>query len=363
MSYILDALKKSEQERQRNTTPDIHTVHAVPGLRGKRGAVWPYLLSTALIANVGLMLWWLQPWQSARTIPLAQTSPVQEGHNGNLNGQRDGAVEDASTATAQRAKNPEPNPPKAEEPASKTSKMSPTRDNVSSRPAANTVPSIPQAHREPPKSKETEPVQEKSPPKADVKKTLEPPSGAARKTDEARLVSAEIKKKASSSPNETAAGSAPSPRSNREITLAELLSAYSTGANESVRHDNAARTQGGLTESPDENRAEKVPETVASFKERAATAPEPKSPGERESPSDRDIKKMHQLPQAVRKDLPNLSFSMFVYSENPAKRLVSYNGRVIREGQEIAPGLKLERITRNGVVLNFRGHRFEKEEF
>jgi hypothetical protein len=31
MSYILEALRKSEQERNRGATPDITTQHACPG--------------------------------------------------------------------------------------------------------------------------------------------------------------------------------------------------------------------------------------------------------------------------------------------------------------------------------------------
>lgn len=58
-----------------------------------------------------------------------------------------------------------------------------------------------------------------------------------------------------------------------------------------------------------------------------------------------------------RSRLPQLNISGASYSDNPAHRLLIVNGQVLQEGQEIAPGLVLERIGPHEAVLNQRGLR------
>jgi len=55
MSYILDALKKSEKERQKKNLPDLLTVQE-PVLNEKRKRpLWPYMLIAVLIVNMGFI--------------------------------------------------------------------------------------------------------------------------------------------------------------------------------------------------------------------------------------------------------------------------------------------------------------------
>lgn len=59
MSYILDALKKSEKERQRGSVPDVLTPQdAVAGQKRKRRLL-PYLVLGVLILSAGLLVGWL----------------------------------------------------------------------------------------------------------------------------------------------------------------------------------------------------------------------------------------------------------------------------------------------------------------
>ena len=63
MSYILDALKKSEAERSNRDHPEFaHRVPFEPALRKKR-EIWPYLLVLALLANALVVVYvmWPQP--------------------------------------------------------------------------------------------------------------------------------------------------------------------------------------------------------------------------------------------------------------------------------------------------------------
>lgn len=77
MSFILDALKKSEQERRQRGIPDLHTEHAPMATPRGRVANWPIFIILALLLNAGLLLWWLRPWQPPRQAE-NQTSPVMK---------------------------------------------------------------------------------------------------------------------------------------------------------------------------------------------------------------------------------------------------------------------------------------------
>jgi general secretion pathway protein B len=53
MSYILDALKKSEQQRGQGAIPDVQTVHSSSlYYRDEKKTYWPYLLITAVLLNL-----------------------------------------------------------------------------------------------------------------------------------------------------------------------------------------------------------------------------------------------------------------------------------------------------------------------
>ena len=76
MSFILDALKKLEQQKkQQESIPDITTIHQVPEKIQKKKPLWPYILIGALVLNV-LIFILNMPWlYKADT---HQTSPYKE---------------------------------------------------------------------------------------------------------------------------------------------------------------------------------------------------------------------------------------------------------------------------------------------
>jgi general secretion pathway protein B len=75
MSFILEALKKSEKKHEEMEVPNLHTVHGsarpVPGKR----PMWPYLLVAGLLLNAGVLLWVLAPWTERPVVP-AVVDPV-----------------------------------------------------------------------------------------------------------------------------------------------------------------------------------------------------------------------------------------------------------------------------------------------
>jgi general secretion pathway protein B len=56
--------------------------------------------------------------------------------------------------------------------------------------------------------------------------------------------------------------------------------------------------------------------------------------------------------------LPDLHLDVHVYATNPADRFVYINMRKYHEGAALPEGPRIERIRRDGVVLNYQGLRF-----
>lgn len=69
-----------------------------------------------------------------------------------------------------------------------------------------------------------------------------------------------------------------------------------------------------------------------------------------------------ELPDAVRSDVPDIKFSVLVYSEQPANRFVLANGQRLAEGDSFQQGLVVEEIRRDGVIFSFRLYRFLVEK-
>jgi general secretion pathway protein B len=67
---------------------------------------------------------------------------------------------------------------------------------------------------------------------------------------------------------------------------------------------------------------------------------------------------MAELPPSVRQELPALKISVHAYSSNPSARLVGIDYRILHEGDNVVPGLKLEQITPEGMIFDYKGYRF-----
>lgn len=66
---------------------------------------------------------------------------------------------------------------------------------------------------------------------------------------------------------------------------------------------------------------------------------------------------LSSLGAAERAQLPPLRLSMHVYAAEPAQRFVILDGQRLGEGASPAPGLVLEQIRRDGLVLSVDGQR------
>ncbi len=71
------------------------------------------------------------------------------------------------------------------------------------------------------------------------------------------------------------------------------------------------------------------------------------------------VLKIANLPEEIRRQLPEIILSGHVYSEqNPSGRSVIINGRLISQNEYAAKGLLLKEITPTGVVFSFGDHLF-----
>ncbi len=84
MSYILDALKKSEQDRGNDTIPGVQTVHSSSlNYHQEKKPVWPWFLAALVAINLVAVIYFIQSKDSKEPVAAIQSktiieSPVQK---------------------------------------------------------------------------------------------------------------------------------------------------------------------------------------------------------------------------------------------------------------------------------------------
>lgn len=286
MSYILDALRKSDQQRRRSGAPTL-LQGQVEAAAPKQPALILYALMALVLLGAGVGIGWLRPWQE---LPTA-TAPVASG---------------AQPSDTRRS--PAPAAQAGAAPGSQ-----PQHDVQTSAPAmqSNAVPAQPlaatPAPAPAPAKAQAQGAAATASAKADTPpRTIAPPAPA--------MVPAPGKVQAPSAAGATPAMPAPPPR-----TIAAAPKKV-----EPLVQDQPARG-GGVV---------------------AASAPE--------------VVAMAELPVAIQQELPPMSISVHAYSSKPGERLVGINGRLLHEGEFAAPGLKLEQVTPEGMILSYKGYTFRR---
>ena len=70
------------------------------------------------------------------------------------------------------------------------------------------------------------------------------------------------------------------------------------------------------------------------------------------------MRTLQQLPEALQREIPKVVVGGYIYSPDPAERLLLVDKMLRREGEEVAPGLVLERLLPKSAVMNYRGTRY-----
>lgn len=151
--------------------------------------------------------------------------------------------------------------------------------------------------------------------------------------------------KTPSEPNPNARPNTPSPSAPRKNTL------NPASAQEPTQAPTQAQAHRRTT-------AADRPEHAPAMKAATDTLPmaAPASVPEEEAPP---IDYEH-LPPATLAELPKLSVTAHAYSKNPQARYVFIKDRMLHEGDTLAPGLVLEKITPKGMIFRYKAQRFQR---
>ena len=248
MSYILEALKKSDQQRQQGAMPTLTSVQLPVEESSERTFPWLAALA-AMVFIAGVLIGWLQPWRSeppaAPVLPVAKRPPVQVVA-ANLPGAASAPLNAPVEPGTGLIRNPG---------------------------------QIPSPQSAPPPSAQSPVVQAAQP---------RPPP----------IVAPPVK-------NDFPAASV-------RIPVA----------------------------------AQRPPESAAPAKSAAV--------------AEQNVMAKDDLPPAILQELPAMAVSLHAYSAKPGNRLVSINNQLLQEGDELVPGLTLEKITPKDMIFTYKGFRFRQ---
>lgn len=106
------------------------------------------------------------------------------------------------------------------------------------------------------------------------------------------------------------------------------------------------------------------PRSEAPAREAVAATPAPPAPVVAEAKADAKpearLYSVAELPAALKKEAQKISIAGFAYAADPNDRMAIINDRAMREGDEVAAGLRIEQISGDGVVFSLKGYRFHK---
>jgi len=297
MSYILDALRRADAERERDPGRGIHAQPvALPAETGRRIPWWIVAVAAALALLVaGALL--LRP---APRISLDLGMP----------------------------------PPNA--PLSKAPPAAPAATPV----AAQVIPPAP-----PPAATEVSP-----PAPTPVAAEVSPP--APERSPERPLERAVVK--APVAPAAVAPAAPPAAATARATMPAAPARAATAAAMPATTASKAPATPAAAAPT-----AAKAPATTAAAAPTAAATPATTAAAPTAAAASAErILAPSELPPEVQRELPKLHISGGVHSDNPAQRMLIVGGQVITEGAEAAPGVLVEQIRPKSAVLKFRGWRY-----
>ncbi len=103
--------------------------------------------------------------------------------------------------------------------------------------------------------------------------------------------------------------------------------------------------------------------TAPSSAPKSAPVPSTSSPPQSSANAEQSPKAalpfLKDLPDALRTQIPPLSISGVVYSDNPAQRLLLLNGQILTQGSRAAEDLVLDEIHPRSSDFTFKGTRFK----
>ena len=311
MSYILDALKKAERERQFAKIPTVNTVHRSSWDRQR--PIWLWIAGAAVLANAGVLIWLLRP------------EPVRE----------------RGTPPAPVASTPM-TPPAPEKPLTVVDRPAAPATGAASaeRSVATDRPAVAQLQRRP------EAIPEPTPKHVETKGEPSVPVGA---PTPPAMTSAPTKPRAAPTPVTPAAPS---------TTGNPVASSQPTAtAAPAAQTKPSAPPAPGVSEKP--VAPQPPPRTAAVVPEKPAAPPAASSAPKPAEQTGGPLPALQDMSAAEQEGMPKMALQVLVYSEVPAERMIFINNQKYVEGQSIEGKVAVESILPDGAILNYQGKRFK----
>jgi general secretion pathway protein B len=301
MSYILEALKKSDQKRQSGKVPDLQTVPEESRYIQQKRRLWPYVVAVVLFINAAVISIWLLGGNEEKSAEVAAHSSAEKA-----------ALPPATVMPGEKGSPPAPSSLPATQPKKNVDPVVVVKEGqgetiiLDGAPAAK----VSVAGNEAQQAGTIDvPPEEQAPSESAVEETI---SGENQVGEDQPMDAEFLDEPAEFVEEETA-------------------------PQEEFRSETEAPRRAG---------------SAVNLQEAAA------APGKDWNKNLLDIL---QLPPNIQAKLPEFRISAHFYSSNPASRLASVNGRVLREGQKLATGLTLREITRDGLIFTFETYTFQVE--
>ncbi len=314
MSYILDALKKLERERNLGVVPTIDTLHLPVHAPDARRSPWGLILgiSIALVAGLCVMLWRFMPG-----VPETTTE---------------------STAAPTAVEEP-PNAPPLKPKGAKTPQAI---AKAESRPA-------------PEKPK---PSPAKRPPALAEQDQAPSPQPETRAHNEVLEIPAD--------PNPQEPAPPPPPKTKPNRAMPDLAVRPTAPTPERIERLRAAmlRRQQEMSNRPPPPQSPPALPPVPAIPDVAMAEPPPieerssppPKPSRAKPPEPNGLKNYREVAGSL--GVPSLRINMLAYSDDSAERIVNINSQSYHEGEVVEGKVKIEGIVRDGAILSYQGQRF-----
>lgn len=167
-------------------------------------------------------------------------------------------------------------------------------------------------------------------------------------------------------------GVAPVPVAPPAVVIAPIAPPVQPPATVPVAPVQGAPVQAASPTSPQPAVVTAPPPTATARVPSSGATPAPASPNARAAAPTQDplrvdpslrepapkIVSMQELPDDIRRELPQLTVGGAMHSDVASNRMLVLNGGVFREGDQPAPGVVLEEIRLKSAVLRYKGHRY-----
>ena len=321
MSYILDALKKSEQQRDRGRIPTL--TDAAPVSATGSGRKNLPVIGALLLAMLAVLL------------------ALYAVLNGHFMGSPEPMENPQAASTGSNTKPPE----------------TPEQKKAVSAPATVNLPTISESGKA---AEESQQPLKTTPPTSRTEKTVAAEASQPKTIPVAVPPEETVTKTPSAAPSNDRP-SLPEIRSEQPVPMESVATETPEPPSVVTRPpppEKTASNDSVIGRSTTLQTTPEVKDAVAAKRSRVVT---PKS-----QPPVKKVRKKrpgteHTLPYDVYRRLPKRKVSALAYSEAPERRFVIVNSRKMREKESTEQGLEVVEIMDDGVIFSFQGHPFFKQ--